>query len=57
MSYFLNTRISGMAGAIYFRPGMCSLPISWHLHSEFGLVRTRVHGAMNRRKIVLCVSC
>ena len=32
-----------------FRPGMCSLPICWHLHSEFGLVWTRDHGPTNWR--------
>ena len=52
MSNFLKVYISGMAGTIYFRSGMCSLPIYWHLHSEFGLVWSRDHGAMSARKII-----
>ena len=35
---------------IYFRSGMCSLPICRRLHSEFGLVWSRDHGATNTRK-------
>ena len=57
MSNFLKAYISGMADAIYFRSGMCSLSICRHLHSEFGIVWLRDHGAMNTRKIVLCSSC
>ena len=57
MSNFLKACISGMAGMIYFRSGMCSLLICWHLHSEFGLVRTKDHGVTNRCKIILCSSC
>ena len=47
MSDFLKAYISGTAGAIYFTSGMCSLPICWHLHSKFGLVWSRDHGATN----------
>jgi len=57
MSDFLKAYISGTAGAIYFRSVMCSLSISWHLHSKFGLVSSRDHGAMDAHKIVLCSSC
>ena len=49
--------ISGTAGVIYFRFGIRSLPICWHLHSEFGLVWSRDHRAKNAHKIVLCSSC
>ena len=47
MSDFLKAYISGTAGAIYFTSGMCSLPICWHLHSKFGLIWSRDHGATN----------
>ena len=40
ISDFLKAHISGMVDAIYFRSGMFSLLISWHLHSEFGLKRS-----------------
>ena len=33
MSDFMKAYISGTADAIYFRFGMCSLPICQHLHS------------------------
>ena len=42
-----------MAGEIYFRSGMCSLPICQQLHSKFGLAQTRDYGAANVHKIVL----
>ena len=48
---------SGTADTIYFRSVMCSLPICRHLHSKFGLVWSRDHGAMTACKIVLCSSC
>ena len=57
MSDFLKTYISGMAGAVYFRSGMCSLLICRHLYSEFDLVWSRDHGATNVHKIVLCSLC
>ena len=57
MSNFLKAYILGTAGVFYFRSGMCSLPICWHLHSEFGLVWSRDHGTTNKRKIILCSSC
>ena len=57
MNNFLKAYISGTAGAIYFRSGMCSLPICQHLHSKFGFVWSRDHGATNTRKIVLCSLC
>jgi len=56
MNDFLKAYFSGMAGVIYFRSGMCSLPICRCLHSEFGLVWSRDHGAMNTHKIILCSS-
>ena len=49
--------ISGTAGVIYFRFGTCSLQICQHLHSKFGLVWPRDHGATNASKIVLCSLC
>jgi len=52
MSNFLKAYISGTADTIYFRPGMCSLPICQHLHSKFGVVWSRDHGAINMHKIV-----
>ena len=52
MSDFLKAYISGMAGAIYFRSGMYSLPICQCLHSEFGLVWSRDHRTTNT-----CKSC
>ena len=57
MKDFLKAYTSGMAGVIFFRPGMCFLLICRHLHSEFGLVRSRDNGATNVHKIVLCSSC
>ena len=48
--------ISGTASVIYFRSGMCSLPICWYLHSKFGLVWSRDHRATNVPKIALCSS-
>jgi len=57
MSDFLKAYISGTAGTIYFKSGICSLPyICQHLHSELGLVWSRDHGATNVHKIVLCSS-
>ena len=56
MSDFLKAYISEMAGTIYFRSGRCSVPICRRLHSEFGLVWSRDHGATNTLKIVLCFS-
>ena len=41
MSDFLKAYVSGTVDAIYFRSGMCFLPICQHLHSEFGLVWSR----------------
>ena len=55
--YFLKAYILGMADMIYFKSGMCSLPICQHLHSEFDLVWSRDHRATNMRKIVLCSLC
>ena len=43
-----------VSGAIYFKSGMCSLLIFWHLHSELGCTQTRDHGATNACKIVYC---
>ena len=57
MSDFLKAYISGTAGTIYFRSGLCFLPICWHLHSNFALIWSRDHGTTNVRKIVLCSSC
>ena len=42
VSTFLKVYISGMACAMYFRSGMCSVMICWHLHIEFGLVITKL---------------
>ena len=56
MSNFLKTHISGMASAIYFRPGMRSLLICWRLHHEFGVVWTGDHRLTNARKLILCYS-
>ena len=49
ISDFLKAHISGTAGVIYFRFVVCSLPICWHLHSKFGLVWSRDHGAIRTR--------
>ena len=38
MSNFLKAYISGMIGTIYFKSGMSSILISWHLQNEFGFV-------------------
>jgi len=46
MSNILKAYISETAGAISLRFGMFSLPLCWHLHSEFGLVWSRDHGAV-----------
>ena len=42
MSDFLKDYISGTADAIYFRYGICSLPICRHLHSKFGQETTEL---------------
>ena len=57
ISNFLKAYISGMSSTIYFRSGICFLPICQHLHSECGLVWTRDHEATNACKIVLCCLC
>ena len=54
---FLKAQISELAGTIYFRSGMCSLLICWHLHSKFGLAQTKDHRVMNEHNIVICSSC
>jgi len=57
MRDFLKAYISGTAGAICFRSGMRSLPICQHLHSKFGLVWLKDHGATSSHEIILCSSC
>ena len=49
MSNILKAYISETAGAISSRSGMSSLPLCWHLHSKFGLVWSRDHGAIQMR--------
>jgi len=46
MSDFLKADKSGKVGMIYFRSDMCSPLICWHLHSQFGFVRTGDHGGI-----------
>jgi len=46
MSNLLKVYVLGTAGTIYFKSGLCSLPICWHLHREFGLVWSRDYGAI-----------
>ena len=57
LSKFLKACISGMFGAIFFKFGMQSLLVHWHLDSEFGLVQTKDYGAMDRPKLVHCSLC
>ena len=54
MSYLLKTHISGMAGVIRFKSGMCSILICQHLHGKFDPIFSRDQRATNGCKIVLC---
>jgi len=51
MSKFLKAQMAGVISGM-FSPLICR-----HLHSKFGVVRTRDHGATNMHKIILCSSC
>ena len=52
MGNFLKADISGMACTIYFKSGLYSPLICWHLQSEFGFVCTKDYGTANGHKIM-----